>query len=146
MIKQISLVLLFFLITSCQKLQEINDIRKEDSLIGFACQFAGVESKSVKSITLILQNKDFFSVKKKLWSESPAEKYLATRACERLNKKNIIKLTKNELNQIEINKSSDEEISICQGCSNQEELTLSELFSKETFLSISIEEWLNEMI
>ena len=146
-IKKTFVLLLICTIFSCQKLQEINDIQKENGLVGFACQFAGVESKPVENITIILQNKDFYSIKKKLWSVSTAEKYLATIACERLDEKSKIKLTKNELNQIEINKSSDEEVSICEGCANREELTLNELFSsKGSFLSIPIEEWLNEMI
>lgn len=117
------------------------------TLIGFACFSSGSKSNSVIKISDILENKNFTKLKAKLFDKNPAEKYLATVACEKLEKKNLIKLSLKESNQIELNKSSKEKVTICSGCTNKEIVTLNDLFySEDNFLSKSIEEWLNEMI
>lgn len=98
-------------------------------------------------ITEILKSKDYTTLKVKLYDESPAEKYLATIACEKLETKKLIKLTENEFAQIKINKTSEEKVTLCGGCTNEEELSLKQMFtSKKNFLAGSVEEWINEII
>lgn len=119
----------------------------KNSLVGFACYYSGRESKPVKGISEILVNKEYSRVKEKLYVINTAEKYLATIACERLQQKRLITLTEKELNQIKENKVSSEKVTICSGCTNEEELTIKELFSSDkNFLLKSIEKWLREMI
>ena len=158
--KQILLLLLTFILFSCQKQQENNNTKEtleklppprkvtdKRTLIGFACYYAGSESNSVKKISEILKNKNYTNLKAKLYEVNPAEKYLSTVACEKLVKKNLIELTEKEFTQIKVNKISEEKVTICSGCTNEEKLTLKEMFnSKENFLSDSTEEWLKEMI
>jgi hypothetical protein len=157
--KQILFLFIFFLVFSCQKQQEKNTteiitvklpprkVIDEKTLIGFACYYAGSKSNSVKNVSEILKNKNYANLKLKLYDVNPAEKYLATVACEKLETKKLIKLTEQEFAQIKINKESDEKVTLCGGCTNEEELTLKEMFtSKEIFLADSIEEWINEMI
>ena len=152
---------MIFITFSCKKQQE-NSIAKEvivqlpppppkvidkNTLIGFACYYAGSKSNSVKKVSEILRDKNYANLKAKLFDVNPAEKYLATVACEKLQNKNLIKLTEKEFTQIKINKLSEEKVTICSGCTTEEKLTLKDMFSsKENFLSDSTEEWLNEMI
>ena len=161
--KQILFLLIVFIAFSCQKQQEKNNAKvnienipppppprkviDEKNMIGFACYYAGSKSKPVEKISEILKNKNYTTLKVKLYDVSPAEKYLATVACEKLEAKKIIKFTEKEFAQIKINKASDEKVTLCGGCTNEEELTLKEMFtSEENFLVDSVEEWINEMI
>ena len=161
--KQILFLLIVFIAFSCQKQQEKNNAKvnienipppppprkviDEKNMIGFACYHAGSKSKPVEKISEILKNKNYTTLKVKLYDVSPAEKYLATVACEKLEAKKLIKLTEKEFAQIKINKASDEKVTLCGGCTNEEELTLKEMFtSEENFLVDSVEEWINEMI
>jgi hypothetical protein len=160
--KHILFLLIIFISFSCKKQQE-NSIAKDviaqippppppkvidkNTLIGFACYYAGSKSNSVKNVSEILKNKNYKELRAKLFEINPAEKYLATVACEKLQTKNLIELTEKEFTQIKINKISEEKVTICSGCTNEEKLTLKEMFnSKENFLSGSTEEWLKEMI
>lgn len=118
-----------------------------NNTIGFACYESGVMSNPVKSFSKILDNKDYNSLKSKLEKASPADKYLATFLCENLYERNLITLTLKELSQIDRNKNSEEFVTICSGCTNEDELTLKELFkSEENYLSDDLEEWLKEKI
>ena len=157
--KQILFLLIIFIAFSCKKQQEKNNTKvtivklppqkviNEKTLIGFACYYAGSKSNSVKNVSEILKTKNYATLKAKLYDVNPAEKYLATIACEKLETKNLIKLTEKEFAQININKASKEKVTLCGGCTNEEELTLKEMFSsKENFLADSVEEWINEMI
>ena len=158
--KQILFLLIVFIAFSCQKQEEKNNAKvtienpppppkviDEKTLIGFACYYAGSKSKPVKKISEILKSKNYTTLKVKLYDVSPAEKYLATVACEKLEAKKLIKLTEKEFAQIKINKASEEKVTLCGGCTNEEELTLKQMFtSKENFLADSVKEWINEMI
>jgi hypothetical protein len=158
--KQILFLFIVFIAFSCQKQQEKNNAKltivklppppkviDEKTLVGFACYHAGSKSKPVKKISEILKSKNYITLKVKLYDVSPAEKYLATVACEKLETKKIIKLTEKEFAQIKINKASEEKVNICSGCTNEEELTLKQMFtSEDNFLADSVQEWINEMI
>jgi hypothetical protein len=154
--KHILFLFIIFITFSCQKQQENNNTKvttvklkviDKRTLIGFACYMTGSKSNSVKNVSVILKDKNYTNLKLKLYDINPAEKYLSTVACEKLEKKDLIKLTEEEFAQIKINKASDEKVTICGGCTNEEELSLKEMFtSKENFLAESVEEWINEMI
>jgi hypothetical protein len=155
MTKQIYFLLIICLIFGCQKHEKIDDKiitiklpkRDKNNIVGFACFHAGSKSEPVKKISEILKNKNYKNLKGKLYNENPAEKYLATIACEKLEKKNLIKLTEMEFAQIKINKTSEEKVTICSGCTNEEELSMKDMFtSKQNFLADSAEEWIIEMI
>ncbi|SHF83490.1 hypothetical protein SAMN05444377_1232 [Flavobacterium fontis] len=117
-----------------------------DNLIGFACYSSGMTSKPVETITKLLENENYSEVKNKLASKSVAEKYLATIACNELKKQNAISLSISELKQIEINMNSNEKTTICSGCTNENEITLKQLFSTKTFIERGVKEWLKESI
>lgn len=157
-------LLLIFIITlfNCKKAEIIEKVEKPkkeylkvppkiiidyDNLIGFACYSSGNESDPVKKISEILKKKEFTIIKKKLLEKNIAEKYLATVSCEKLQQKNLIHLTNDELKQIKINKKSDEKVNTCSGCTNSETMTLNELFfSDSNYIREQTEEWLNEII
>lgn len=158
--KQILFLLLFLLAFSCQKQQDENTKKEaivklpppprvidEKTLIGFACYYEGRKSKPVEKITEILKIKDYNTLRAKLYDSSTAEKYLATVTCEKLETRKLIKLTEKEAIQVKINKASNEKVTLCGGCTNEEEFTLKQMFtSEENFLSDSVEEWLMETI
>jgi hypothetical protein len=160
--KQILFLLIVFITFSCQKQQEEKSNIKETivklpppppkiidkkTLIGFACYYGGTKSDAVKNLSEILKTKNYTTLKAKLNDLNPAEKYLATVACEKLETKNLINLTEKDVAQIKTNKASEEKVNICSGCTNAEELTLKQMFtSEDNFLADSVEKWINEMI
>ncbi|MDG2431740.1 hypothetical protein [Flavobacterium sp.] len=117
----------------------------ENSLVGFACYYSGRKSKPVENITEIIEKKKFEELKKKIISNKPAEKYLATFACIKLLEKGIIKLNNDELNQIDENKRSDVEIYFCGGCTEAENYKLSKLLSEKTEFTSEVENWFNRV-
>lgn len=117
----------------------------ENSLVGFACYYSGRKSQPVKNITKILENKKYEELKKKIFSNKPAEKYLATLACIKLLEKDKIKLNNMELNQIDENKRSEVKIYFCGGCTKAENYKLSQLFSKKTEFTSEVENWYNQI-
>ncbi|MBK8405255.1 MAG: hypothetical protein WAT21_11000 [Saprospiraceae bacterium] len=162
MTKPYIFLLIICLTFSCKEKQNIKGIKVENlevppppppkiidknSLIGFACYSSGSKSKPVTRISEILKSKEYTTIKEKLFDVNIGEKYLATIACERLEQKGLIKLNEKEIYQIKENKISSEKLTICAGCTKEEELTMQELFSKnKNFLSESTEDWLIEMI
>lgn len=120
---------------------------KTDNLVGFACFEGGSESNIVRQFSEFLIKKDYPSIVSKLLSINPAEKYLATIVSLRLHQKQLIELSKKELKQIKSNKSSNDIVSICSGCTDWNKLTIQELFqSDRNFLKDQTERWLKEMI
>lgn len=119
----------------------------ENSLVGFACFYSGRSSKPVERVTKILKAKNYTALKDRICGTSPAEKYLSTVACERLHKMGLIEFSNEDLDQIVANKSSNEAISICGGCTGFQKLTLKEMFiSDKNFLSNSVKDWLQKTI
>lgn len=159
--KQFLMLLTIFVFLSCNEQKDlktpikqkeesvyISPPRKidENSLIGFACYSSGRKSKPVTEINKLLLSKDYSGIREKLYSKSVAERYLATVVCQRLEQKKTLSLTQTDQHQIEKNKNSDEKITICSGCTNEEEMRMKALFSSETFLSDYLKDWLNEML
>lgn len=127
------------------KLPPPQKIIDENSLVGFACYYAGRRSEPVESITEILERKNYDELKKKISSNKPAEKYLATFACIRLSENKIIKLNNNELSQIDENKKSDLKIYFCGGCTKKENYKLSQLFSEKIEFITEVEDWFKQI-
>lgn len=117
----------------------------KNSFVGFACGPSGESSEIVDSITEILKNKKYNELKKNLFSNKPAEKYLATFTCLKLLEKETIELDADELNQIAENKKSDLKISFCSGCTIRESYKMAQLFSGKTELGSDAEFWFNRM-
>lgn len=144
---------------SCKNYKEINTenlesellippppkIIDENSLVGFACYFEGRRSEPVENITKILERKNYVELKKKISSNKPAEKYLASFACIKLSEKKIITLNSIELSQIEENKKSDLEIYFCSGCTEKENYKLSQLFTEKIEFTKEVEDWFNQI-
>ena len=114
-------------------------------MIGFACYSEGVESNPVRAYSELIKNRKYAVIIEKLKSENAAEKYLSTIVCKRLEQKKLITLTKSEFDQINDIMSSQKIIIICAGCTEEEELTIEDMFS-DNFLTEDIEEWLSNNI
>jgi hypothetical protein len=116
-------------------------------LIGFGCGGSGNETKPVELFSELLTEKNYTEIRKKLFSSDPAEKYLATIVCKKLQEKKLIELSKNETKQIQINKRNKDIVSTCSGCTDRDELTVQQLFDPEwNSLYQETENWLVEKI
>ena len=114
-----------------------------NNVIGFACYESGSMTKPVKFFYDLIHNKNYVKVKEKLYSSVPAEKYLATILCEKLENKKSLKITIQEENQIKNNKSSKELVLTCTGCTNSDEVVLSDLLKfEQNYFTEQLEEWL----
>ncbi|NHM08374.1 hypothetical protein G4D82_14185 [Flavobacterium sp. CYK-4] len=154
-----NLILIFLIVPcfiNCNQKAEITENSKivlppppkvfdKNNLIGFACYYDGEESNPVKLFGELIKSKKYSLIINKLKSETAAEKYLSTIVCKRLEQKKIITLTKSELDQINQNMISQKKVTICSGCTEEDELTIEEMFS-DNFLSDDVEEWLSNMI
>ncbi len=114
-------------------------------MVGFACYNEGRPSEPVENIREILERKNYDVLKKKISSNKPAEKYLATYACIKLLQNKIIILGINELNQINENKKSNLRIYFCGGCTRKENFKLSQLFSEKIEFIKDVEDWYNQI-
>jgi hypothetical protein len=157
--KTIFIIIFSIFISSCNK-AEVKTIKSktteeiklpppqikidENSLVGFACYSSGRKSDPVKVVSNILENKKFEDLKKKLFSNKTAEKYLATYSTIKLYEKRVIQLSATELNQIKLNKLSDEKINFCGGCTERENYSLKELFSSKSSFENEVENWFNK--
>lgn len=122
-------------------------VKPDDNLIGFACFEDGRKSQSVELFSELLTKKDYTGIRNRLVNENPAEKYLASIVCLKLQEKKMIELTTGEQKQIKSNKRSFDLVSICSGCTDREERTMLELFKpNQSFIHDEIEAWLKEMI
>ncbi len=122
----------------------INKPIDENSLVGFACFYQGRKSEPVVVVSEVWKSKNYVKLKLLLFSSKPAEKYLATLLCLKLKGEGNIKLSNEELNQIVKNKISNKVISFCDGCTQREEFTLSQLFNDKMELSIDVEKRFEE--
>jgi hypothetical protein len=157
--KTIFIIIFSIFISSCNK-AEVKTIKSktteeiklpppqiridENSLVGFACYSSGRKSDPVKVVSNILENKKFEDLKKKLFSNKTAEKYLATYSTIKLYEKRVIQLSATELNQIKLNKLSDEKINFCGGCTERENYSLKKLFSSKSSFENEVENWFNK--
>ena len=160
--KKFILLFLLFAILSCQekptsekKESNSKDLNlppppraiDENNLIGFACYMAGERSEVVKNFSTLLKQKNYRILREKLTSTFPAEKYMATVLCEKLVFKHLLKITEQELIQIQNNKLSSDTLTICSGCTNEDDLTLKEMFSpSKNYLSAQFNEWFKQAI
>lgn len=113
----------------------------EKTLVGFGCSYDGQPSEAVQSITKILQARKYADLLKKISSDRPAEKYLATFACLKLLKKKKIELDCNQLAQMAANEKSDLLVYFCAGCTQNGKYKLSQLFSEKNGFTREVEDW-----
>jgi hypothetical protein len=113
----------------------------ENTLVGFSCYSTGIQSKSVKEVSEILNDKGIDELKKLLFSNKSACKFLATYICMKQKEKKEWVFTQNEIKQIELNKLSNERINFCSGCNNSDSYSLKELFLTKNDYSQEFEKW-----
>jgi len=102
----------------------------EGGTVGFSCSFVGRPSFSVLKMSKLASHAKFNRIRRKLVKGSTAEKYLAIILCETLVARNKIVLTDAELKIIEDSYGSSTKISICQGCTMFQTVSISELLAQ----------------
>ena len=117
-----------------------------NNLIGFACYYSGKKSNPVKLFSKLIVDKNYSEIRKRLEDKKPAIKYLAIIVCKKLEEKGKVQLSEREQNLININIKSSEKITICSGCTNEEELSIEEMFTEGNFLKKQTESWMNEIL
>nr|WP_319401733.1 hypothetical protein [uncultured Carboxylicivirga sp.] len=110
-------------------------------MVGFACYFGGEQSITVKKVTRKLQQGKYKSIKKMLFSENNAVRYMAVITLEKLLDLNEIELSNSDSKQIRTIKNSKELVSICSGCSSFYKTELRKLFEPD--MKYFAYNWLN---
>ena len=99
-------------------------------VIGFACGFGGGPTRSVTLMDSLVEIKNFKTLKNKLQSDNSAEKCLSVIICEILETKEIIRLSKEEKEFIIESYKSQDELSLCSGCTYHGQTTIKDFLNK----------------
>lgn len=122
-------VLFIFLISSLGYAQPGTTDHK---VLGFICGYSGSSTRVVNYFATLLYQKNYPVIRSHLNSEIPAEKFIALVICKRLDHLKEIQLTESELKSIAILHHSKELISWCNGCTDRQEIAISELLKSKT--------------
>ena len=100
-------------------------------VVGFGCGFAGRPTKMVQKMSKRISAGAYDQIRKKLFSKSPSEQYIAVLVCEELKDQRQIVLTKEEIVQIRVLYGSTKKIGICSGCTLFQSESIATLLKSE---------------
>ena len=99
--------------------------------LGFGCSVGGEMTKPVLTMTGLFMDKRFDKIRKLLYSELPADQFLATYTLEKLGSKKELEITDDELQRIKEIKNSDKMVPFCSGCTLWTEIPLKDLLDEK---------------
>lgn len=115
--------------------------------MGFHCSVDGSPTKVVRKFSKLLFKTNHKKIIRLLNSNDNAEKFLAVIVSERLNKQQKIILTDKELKKISIIRSSNDIISVCDGCVYYTKMSLKDFFEEiknpKDIFYIQSENWMD---
>ncbi len=137
------LPLLFLALTIAQA-QETDKYNK----IGFTCCTPEKQSKPVGYVSRLILDRKLKPVMQLLFSDNPAENFLAVIACESMQEKGLVVLNKKKLKRIAELYRSKRTISVCSGCFFSGDVTISDLLNKKDseHIRAQAEQWLDETL
>lgn len=112
--------------------------------IGFACGYGGVGTYAVTEVEKLLAKHKYNKVASLLYSETPADQYLAVVVLKYLQENEIYNLSEKELLRIFEIKNSVESFKVCSGCTYHDFISLEKAFTKINLLGT--DEWLDKVI
>ena len=134
-------ILTFLFLIGFLSLTNAQSTVDKDEMVGFACYFAGKQSKTVKKVTRKLENKNYKWIAEKLNSDNNAERYMSVITLEKLNELKKYELTEKDKKLIEKIKKSTELVSVCSGCTFFQKIELKDMFTDEMLTMAN--NWLN---
>jgi hypothetical protein len=102
-----------------------------NNMVGFGCYYEGRLSKPVVKVTKELKKRNYKAVARLLNSNNNAERFMAVITLERLAASGKYVLSEKEKELISGIKESDEDISVCSGCTYFDTVPLKKMFSQD---------------
>jgi hypothetical protein len=141
-----NLILILVAIFICQCKKNENNTYKEHLIldskkeIGFVCGYRAEPTALVAEIIEYYGNGKYEDVRLKLYSNDASEAAVGLIFVNFMQSENNFKLRKEDIPQIEKIKQSNAVINLCDGCMEQNTMTLKELFSEghKDFQSIAV--------
>jgi hypothetical protein len=115
-----------------------------DKTLGYYCGYSGSGTPAVKKVAMLLADENYKSLVKLLYSENPAENFLAIIVCKRLDHLKIISLSAKDLQRITGLFKSQEIVPTCGGCTERGEVKLSELLASKQQIFYTTEYYFGE--
>jgi|GEM_PF-6118907 len=124
---------------------------QNNNVVGFACYSSGSSTEKVSYFENLLNQKNIDSVSYYLTSKNSEEKYLSTIIMEKMNSEGKLTLSINQKLIIEQYYSSNDKVSICDGCNFNQKIELNLLLKPNElikdihkFFYRKKEKWLEE--
>ena len=137
---KITLIIGIFLLSTSNLFSQ-QDVGNEQ-MLSFGCGYTGRQSLAVWSTASLLDSLDYEGIINKLKSKNRAEQFLSVLVCERLDKKGIIQLNKEQKDQILKLRNSDDLIPVCSGCTYRDEVSFKNLLNKKNRIRKDANSWL----
>jgi len=129
--KAVVLILSLFVVVQAQS--QNNDGDELDLQI--SCGFGGKSSFEILMFKKIVDRNDTWTLRRKLFSGSKLEQILSVIMLRRLEKRNSIKLTPDELKKLEDISNLEDKFSLCYTCTFGQEGTVKQLFYSKNYLA-----------
>lgn len=139
-------MLALFCLTAATSFAQHNWNRKDwdKESLGFGCSFSGQMTKPVLNMARLFSEKKLDKIRKLLFSNVPADQYLATFVLETLESKRELEIAAHDRRRILEIKNSKEIVPFCAGCTVWTEIPLKGLFDQsQEIVSGSADNWFN---
>lgn len=112
-------------------------------MVGFGCGYAGSLTPAVQEMVQQLKEGDHTSIRKNLYSKEAAHQFLAVVVLEYLAEQDMLTLDQEEHSQISHIKLSENQVSVCSGCTYWDSVSLKELLDTNIrhFITNSAQHW-----
>lgn len=115
--------------------------------IGFACGEGGGSTSIVQEFYTTIKDKNFSKLKADLFSPKTGRYFLATISCELLNQEREIDLNKKDLLQINKNKTKNDSIYTCSGCTQFDVFSVNKILTDTTnYINVVTHYWINGIL
>jgi hypothetical protein len=128
-------------ITSCVFGQDNGDNNK---MVGFNCYRTGQPTKTVEDVTDVLLKNNYKAISDLLKNGHGGEKFLATISLEKLAALGRYQLSDNEKKLINKIKTSGQKVSVCDGCTYVDKVSLKQMFLEDNFLGANW--WIDKIL
>lgn len=138
-------LLVFILLTLIASSVFGQDNGDKSKMVGFNCYRTGHPTKTVEEVTDLLLKNKYKAISDLLKNGHAGEKFLAIISLEKLAALGQYQLSDNEKKLISKIKTSGRKVSVCDGCTYVDKVSLKQMFSKDNFLGANwwIEKILN---
>jgi galactitol-specific phosphotransferase system IIB component len=142
-LKQVTIII-FILSTFCCYSQ----FKDYNNTIGFVCGGTGSSTPIVNRVYNLLEEKKYEEITSMLYSENPAENFLAVILCEKLKENGVLILSEKQEKRISKLYKSNKKVEVCGGCTFMGFVKLSLLLNNkdEDKTREEADEWLKDVL